>query len=104
MIVILILTLSILLQFAAAFMAFRLIPLTGRRFAWSLISAALMLMALRRCITLIHSLSGETLIRPNLNAELIALAISLIMAVGISRIAPIFIERKRAEEALTESE
>ncbi|MEI8174054.1 MAG: PAS domain-containing protein [Deltaproteobacteria bacterium] len=99
-----ILTLSIILQFGAAIMAFRLIPLTGRRLAWSLISAALMLMALRRCITLIHSLSGETIIRPDLNAELIALAISLIMAVGISMIAPIFIDRKRAEEALQESE
>ncbi len=99
-----ILTLSILLQFAAAFMAFRLIPLTGRRLAWSLISAALMFMALRRCIPVIRMLSGDTMIRPDLDAELMALGISLLMVIGISKIAPIFTERKQAEEALQESE
>ncbi len=104
MIVMLILTLSILLQFLAAFMAFRLIPLTGRLLAWSLVSAALVLMAIRRCIPLIRMLSGDTAIRPDLNAELVALLISILMVVGISKIAPIFNDRKRAEEALRESE
>ncbi|MBN1829152.1 MAG: PAS domain S-box protein [Deltaproteobacteria bacterium] len=104
MIVLFILTLSILLQFVAAFMALRLMPLTGRRAAWSLISAALMLMALRRCVPLIRMLSGDELIRPDFNAELIALMISLLLVVGISRIAPIFTDRKRAAEALIESE
>jgi PAS domain S-box-containing protein len=104
MIIILILTLSILLQFVAAIMAFRLIPLTGKRLAWSLISAALMFMALRRCVPLIHILTGDTTIRPDLNAELIALAISLLMVVGISKIAPIFTDRKRAAAALQQSE
>jgi PAS domain S-box-containing protein len=97
MIVTFILTLSILLQFVAAFIAFRLIPLTGRRLAWSLISAALMLMALRRCVTFIRMLFGNAMIRPDFNAELIALMISILMVVGISRIAPIFDDRKRAE-------
>ncbi len=104
MIVMLILAFSILLQFFAAIIAFRLIPLTGRRTAWSLIAAALMLMALRRCIPLIRMLSGDTMIRLDFNAELTALVISLLMVVGISRIAPIFTERKRAEEALQKSE
>jgi PAS domain S-box-containing protein len=103
MIIILILTLSILLQFVAAIMAFRLIPLTGKRLAWSLISAALMFMALRRCVPLIHILTGDTTIWPDLNAELIALAISLLMVVGISKIAPIFTDRKQAA-ALQQSE
>jgi len=103
MIIILILTLSILLQFVAAIMAFRLIPLTGKRLAWSLISAALMFMALRRCVPLIRILTGDTTIRSDLNAELIALAISLLMVVGISKIAPIFTDRKRAA-ALQQSE
>ena len=104
MIIILILTLSILLQFVAAIMAFRLIPLTGKRLAWSLISAALMFMALRRCVPLIRILTGDSTIRPDLNAELIALAISLLMVVGISKIAPIFTDRKRAAAALQQSE
>jgi PAS domain S-box-containing protein len=99
-----ILTLSILLQFVAAIMAFRLIPLTGRRAAWSLIAAALLFMGLRRCVPLFRMLSGDTTFRPDFNAELIALVISLLMAVGISRIAPIFIDRNRTEEALKQSE
>ena len=100
----LILTISILLQLFAAIMAFRLIPLTGKKTAWSLIAAALMLMALRRCIPLIHMLSGDTIIHPDLNAELIALVTSLLLAVGIFNIASIFAERKLAEDALRESE
>ncbi len=99
-----ILTLSILLQLIAAIMAFRLIPLTGKRAAWSLIATALTLMALRRGITLIRSLTGAITFRPDLNAELVALAISILMVVGISRIASIFHDRLRAEEALKESE
>jgi PAS domain S-box-containing protein len=102
---------SVLLQLAAAIMAFRLIPLTGKRTAWSFIALALMLMAMRRGVPLIRMLSGDTIIQPDLSAELIALVISLLMVVGISRIAPIFTESKRAESqrktaigALRESE
>jgi HD-GYP domain-containing protein (c-di-GMP phosphodiesterase class II) len=98
-----ILTLSSLLQFIAAIMAFRLIPLTGRRLAWSLISAALLLMSLRRGIPLFRMLSGDTTFRPDFNSELIGLTISLLMVVGISMIAPIFTERKQAEDALKRS-
>ncbi|MDP2854699.1 MAG: PAS domain-containing protein, partial [Smithellaceae bacterium] len=104
MTVTIILALSILLQFGAAIMAFRLIPITGRRIAWSLIAVALLFMGLRRCVPLIHMLSGDTTFRPDFNAELIALVISLLMVVGISRIAPIFTDRKRVELALRESE
>lgn len=104
MTIIFILSLSISLQFFAAFMAFRLIPITGKRLAWSFISVALMLMALRRCIPLIHMLSGNTIIRPDLNAELLALLISILMTVGIIRIASIFLERKKAEDTLRHSE
>jgi len=104
MTIIFILSLSISLQFFAAFMAFRLIPITGKRLAWSFISVALMFMAMRRCIPLIRMLSGNTMIRPDLNAELLALLISILMAAGIIRIASIFLERKKAEEALRHSE
>ncbi|MDD5723187.1 MAG: diguanylate cyclase [Syntrophales bacterium] len=104
MTLIFILTLSIILQFIAAFMALRLISLTGRRTAWGLISAALVLMALRRCVTLFHMLSGYATIRLDINTEIIALAISTLMVVGISMITPLFTDRKRAEDALLKSE
>ena len=57
-------------------------------------------MSIRRCIPLIRLFSGDTTIQPDLNAEIIALVISLLMVVGISRIAPIFTERMQAEDAL----
>ncbi|MFH2044503.1 MAG: PAS domain S-box protein [Pseudomonadota bacterium] len=104
MTIILILSLSISLQFFAAFMAFRLIPITGKRLAWSFIAVALMFMAMRRCIPLIHMLSGNTMIRPDLNAELLALLISILMTAGIIRIASIFLERKKTEDTLRHSE
>jgi PAS domain S-box-containing protein len=100
MTVIFILTLSSLLQFIAAIMAFRLMPLTGKRLAWSLISAALLLMSLRRVVLLFRMTTD----RPDFTSELIGLVISLLMVVGISMITPIFIERKQAEEKLSKSE
>ncbi|MBA4396180.1 MAG: hypothetical protein C0394_02140 [Syntrophus sp. (in: bacteria)] len=103
MTIIFILSLSVLLQFVAAYLAFRLIPLTGRKLAWGLISAALLFMGLRRCVPLIRILLDDATIRPDLHAELMALAISILMVVGIALITPIFIDRKRAVDALQES-
>jgi hypothetical protein len=56
MIVLGILGLSILLQFSAAALALNLMRLTGRRLAWILLSAAILLMAGRRCITFMEIL------------------------------------------------
>ena len=43
-------TLSLLLQVFAAFLALRLIPLTGKRSAWAIMTAALLLMAFWRIV------------------------------------------------------
>ncbi len=102
--IIIILTLSVLLQFTAAILALRLIFITGKKIVWGLIVTAIMLMVIRRCIPLIHLFSAGAAIRPDLNAEIIGLVISLLMVAGISRIAPIFTERKHVEEALRQSE
>lgn len=104
MIEIYILALSITLQFLAAFLALRLISITGRRIAWILVSAALLLMAVRRSITLIRVLSGDAGIRIDPAAEIVALVISVLMLAGVSMIGPIFMERKKIEQALRESE
>lgn len=99
-----ILALSIIIQAAAAVMAFRLIGITGRWTAWSFITAALTLMAVRRVIPLYRLLTGDLTAPPDLVNEVIGLALSMAMAIGIARIAPLFRERKRAEEELRESE
>jgi two-component system NtrC family sensor kinase len=103
MITVYILAVSIALQFAAAFLALRLIRVTGRRLAWSLISAALIFMAVRRLISFSRALTGE-LSKLDPAAELIALGISILMVAGIAGIAPLFSAIRRSKEALKESE
>ena len=102
--VIYILALSITIQAAAAVMAFRLIAVTGRKTAWVLISSALTLMAVRRIIPLYRLISGDLSVPPDLLNEGIGLILSMAMAFGIARIAPLFIEHLQAEEALRKSE
>jgi two-component system, cell cycle sensor histidine kinase and response regulator CckA len=99
-----ILVLSGAIQTAAAITAFRLIGITGRRGAWGLISGALALMAVRRFIALFHLLSGVKYVDPDPLNESIGLVLSMMMLLGIARIGPIFIERRKAEESLKESE
>lgn len=98
--VMLLLLLSIAIQAAAAIMAIRLIGITGRRIAWCLIVAALLLMSVRRIIPLYRLLIGEQPYTPDLLNELIGFALSCAMAVGIALIAPLFRERNRVEEEL----
>jgi PAS domain S-box-containing protein len=99
-----ILTLSIIIQAAAAIMAVRLINITGRRLAWSLIAVALALMAVRRGVPLYRLIMGDLSLPPDPLNEIIGLTLSAVMAVGIARIAPLFVERKQAEEELRISE
>lgn len=98
--IIVILGISIVLQFAAAFLALRLIRTTGRRVAWLLIAAAVFLMAIRRCDTLSQAISLGPLNVTSLSTELIALAISVLMLVGVVRIEPLFRSLKQSEGVL----
>ena len=103
----LVLAISILLQFVAAILALRLIPATGRRKAWIAVSAAILLMAFRRCITLYQLASGKVDDPSDFagqGVEWITLAISVFMLAGIYWIAPIFFSIRRSAEALRESE
>ncbi|MBP7342577.1 MAG: PAS domain S-box protein [Deltaproteobacteria bacterium] len=98
------LILSMLLQMLAAVLAFRLIPLTRRRAAWSLIAGAVLLMAFRRGISIVRLLSGDADYQPDVLDVALSAVISLILAVGIASIASIFKDRLAAEKALEESE
>jgi PAS domain S-box-containing protein len=95
-----ILVISILIQFAAAFLALRLIRITGRRVAWVLIATALFFMAIRRCITLFQAEVLGVPYTTSMSAELVALVISILMLTGVIWIAPLFLSLKRSEEAL----
>lgn len=79
MLAVYVLALSIVLQLLAAGFALRLMHVTGR-IAWGMVPAALFLMALRRGLTLYSALYGSPPSTPDLAAELVALAVSALLA------------------------
>jgi signal transduction histidine kinase len=95
---------SIILQLTTAVLALRLIRLTGRRTAWSLIAVALVFLSSKRAIPLYRLLSGDSAIAPDLSNELIGLVVSLLLLLGVISIASLFAAIKRSEEALLKSQ
>ncbi len=95
-----ILIISIMLQFIAAISAWRLIRITGRTWAWSLIAAALVLMTVRRSITL-YELAFYGFQHPlDFSAELISLITSSLLVIGIACIYPVFRSIQASQEAI----
>ena len=106
-----ILIVSVLAQFMTAFMAVRLIKVTGNRIPWALISMSIVFMALRRSISLLEFFFGDNRSQTDLSFVLIGLISSLLMMAGVILISPLFktmaeeISRRRStEEALSKSE
>ncbi len=99
-----VLGISVLLQFLAAILALRLIWMTEKKMAWILIAGAILLMAIRRSITITRLISGDISYPPDLTAEVVALIISALMVAGIAFIAPLFHAIKKSEEDFHASE
>lgn len=95
---------SVGLQLAAAVLALRLVWVTGKRLAWGMISAAILLMAVRRFITLAATFWRADAAPPDMGVELVALVISVLMLLGVARIAPLFAAAARSEAELHESQ
>jgi len=104
MILVFTLILSIIFQLSAAVMAIMMIRITKSRMAWSLISAALFLMMIRRIIPLYHIMTGNDLYPVDPLNEYIGLGLSFIMMMGIAGIRPLFLNIKHSEEKLMKSE
>lgn len=85
----LMLTVSVILQFYAAFLALLLIQPSRNNLAWIMISSALLLMAVRRVIVIFHLLSGGAAHLPDLYAEIIAFVTSLLLVAGLVSIGPL---------------
>lgn len=81
---------SLALQLTAAGIAFRLTRLSGPKYGWVLLGAALVLMSIRRGITFFRIAFGDTAYPPDMVAECVALAISVFSVVGIAGVAPLF--------------
>ncbi|MFP4500964.1 MAG: PAS domain-containing protein [Candidatus Hydrogenedentota bacterium] len=99
MVVVVILCVSILIQVIAAVQALRLIGLTGHVPAWVGISVALLLMAVRRGITLSYFFLGSAEDAVHLQTEVVALGISALMLSGVSLLRPMFVQMQRHYEA-----
>lgn len=89
---------SIIIQFAAAVLALRLIRMTNNRFAWFSLSIAMVIMTLRRLLPFSLALAGRYDLVDPVN-EITALFISILLATGMATIAPIFTETSRADAA-----
>jgi PAS domain S-box-containing protein len=100
----LIIALSVLAQFAAAVLALRLIPLTGRRRAWTFLALALVLMEGRRVIMLYRLFSGEVPHAVDMPYEAMGLLVSVLVLAGVAGIGPVFRALKSSEEAVRLSE
>jgi signal transduction histidine kinase len=91
---------AVVLQFTAAFCAFRLIRVTGGWFSWVLVSSALCIMALRRSISLWRLLSGDPFGTPDIWDNSVAVVISVFMLAGVFSISPLFRTIKQSSETL----
>jgi PAS domain S-box-containing protein len=98
MLVILILAISALLQFSAAFIAFRLIKVTQKTYSWILISAALCLMSVRRIIPIYYFFYMPESYAPDILNETIGLILSVFMLLGVISVRSLLTGRKEAEE------
>jgi PAS domain S-box-containing protein len=104
MYIILILALSALLQLLAAYLALRLIRITGGIKAWVAIAIGMVLMALRQVLVLYQIASGTQGVTGVPIGEVIALVASLVLVLALVWIGPLFINATRADQTFREQE
>jgi signal transduction histidine kinase len=104
MTVILALSLSVIFQFIAACIAISLIRQTRYNISWVLISAAFVLMAVRRILELSEVLHSVDRIAESPYGSWTAVAISVFMLAGLIYIQRIFKQQKRIDDLKRENE
>jgi PAS domain S-box-containing protein len=101
-ILLIIMAVSIACQFLAAFMAVRLIPLSGSFVAWTFLACGFIVQAIRRFVSLAHVLTGQ--LQGDMALELMGLIISVLMLCGIWKFRPLFSEIKRSQQVMHEKQ
>ncbi|GAM10692.1 cyanobacterial phytochrome B [Geobacter sp. OR-1] len=96
--ILLIMSLSILFQFMAAYLAVRLILVSGAIAAWIFLASGFVLQGVRRAIALQHLLSGNQ--QGDMTVEVLGMVISLLMLCGIWKFGPLFADIKRTHQDL----
>lgn len=88
---------AVLLQLVAAFLALRLIRITGAKAAWGLIAVAILLMVARRAVPLYRVIMGDPSFPADPLFEWVGLAISACMVTGLAGIASLFHAMRQME-------
>jgi PAS domain S-box-containing protein len=96
--IVIIVALSAVFQFIAAFMAIRMIRVSGALLAWSLLASAFSLMGVRRAVSISHIRRG--LSHGDLSVEVLALLISLLVMCGVWLIRFLFERMKQSKDEL----
>ncbi len=102
MIVIAVLCVSLVLQIIAVFAALRLMKTVGGRAIWIALSSAMLLMSIRRAISLSKALDQYPHPVNSLEAELVALVISCLVLVAIFLVKPLINRLRQADQQLDE--
>lgn len=102
MLVIVVLWVSVCIQFISVYFALRLIKEIGGKLAWVALSVAIFLMAIRRSISLYHAMDSYPKITQALDSEIVALIISVSMLMGLIAIGPLFRRLIGSERKLIE--
>jgi len=102
MLVIIVLLVSVCIQFVSVYFALRLIKKIGGKLAWVTLSSAIFLMAVRRSISLYYSIQAYPHVTQNLQTEIIALIISIFILTAVISIEPLFKHLLSSERQLTE--
>lgn len=96
--------LATLLQLLACILALRLMRVTGRRLAWGAVAAALLLMVLRRVLSLFEVTDHSHDHRWEPAFEALGLLISLLFVVGVHQLSPLVAQWRQSAERLRDSE
>lgn len=93
---------SSILQFAAAFLAVRLVRHTGRRLSWLLIAVAIIGMTMRRLLGLAEAVPAQPGISDYV-FEWIGLGVSALLLAGVALIKPLFLSIRETSDKLARS-
>ncbi|MCL4207106.1 MAG: GAF domain-containing protein [Pirellulaceae bacterium] len=96
----LVLVSATLVQLAVAAVALRMIWLTGRKWAWSLLVLAVLLMIARRSVPLFRIVAGDPTFSSDLAFELVGLTISVVLLASLLGMWPIFAALQRSADTL----
>ncbi len=102
MLVIAVLLVSVCIQFVSVYFALRLIKEIGGKLVWLTLASAIFLMAIRRSISLYYAIQAYPVVTQKLQAEIVALIISVFILIAVISIGPLFKRLLGSERKLTE--